>query len=77
MVIALRDNYETPSHDLQPQPAGRGPPGSATDAVADVGGLVLVPLRPTVSRRLVLTGPANRPWHPAVNALVESIAGKK
>jgi len=35
--------------------------------------LVLVPLRPTHQRRLVLTGPANTPWHPALTALTESI----
>jgi DNA-binding transcriptional LysR family regulator len=35
-------------------------------------GLVLVPLRPAARRRLVLSGPATRPWHPAVSALVES-----
>ncbi|TGB02100.1 LysR family transcriptional regulator [Streptomyces sp. MZ04] len=34
--------------------------------------LVLLPLRPHVSRRLVLTGPHARPWHPAVRALAES-----
>lgn len=33
-------------------------------------GLVLVPLRQRVTRRLVLTGPADRPWHPAVAALL-------
>ncbi|MFF4955322.1 LysR family transcriptional regulator [Streptomyces chattanoogensis] len=37
--------------------------------------LVLLPLEPGTSRRLVLTGPAARPWHPAVRALVESAAG--
>ncbi|MEV0324543.1 LysR family transcriptional regulator [Streptomyces sp. NPDC050658] len=36
--------------------------------------LVLAPLRPEVSRRLVLTGPDDRPWHPAVRALAESAA---
>jgi hypothetical protein len=35
-------------------------------------GLVLVPLRPTASRRLALTGPAGRPWHPALTALIAS-----
>ncbi|MEV8022111.1 LysR substrate-binding domain-containing protein [Streptomyces sp. NPDC086554] len=34
--------------------------------------LVLLPLRPHVSRRLVLTGPHARPWHPAVRALAKS-----
>jgi DNA-binding transcriptional LysR family regulator len=37
-------------------------------------GLVLVPLRPTHQRRLVLTGPADNPWHPAVTALTRSLA---
>lgn len=36
-------------------------------------GLVLVPVRPAVRRRLVLTGPASRPWHPAVAALVRAV----
>lgn len=36
--------------------------------------LVLLPLRPHVARRLVLTGPHARPWHPAVRALAESAA---
>ncbi|GAA4602722.1 LysR family transcriptional regulator [Actinoallomurus liliacearum] len=35
-----------------------------------VPGLVMVPVRPSISRRLVLTGPVDRPWHPAVTALV-------
>jgi hypothetical protein len=35
-------------------------------------GLVLVPLRPTASRRLTLTGPVGRPWHPALAALIGS-----
>ncbi|RKT53140.1 LysR family transcriptional regulator [Saccharothrix australiensis] len=37
-------------------------------------GLVLVPLRPVVARRLVLGGPPDREWHPAVTALVASVA---
>ena len=36
--------------------------------------LVLVALRPTHQRRLVLTGPTDTPWHPALTALAESIA---
>jgi DNA-binding transcriptional LysR family regulator len=36
--------------------------------------LVLVPLRQRVTRRLVLTGPPGRPWHPAVIALVNAVA---
>ncbi|RZQ59342.1 LysR family transcriptional regulator [Amycolatopsis suaedae] len=36
-------------------------------------GLVLVPLRQRLHRRLILTGPLDRPWHPAVTALVESV----
>ncbi|MET1075978.1 MAG: LysR family transcriptional regulator [Umezawaea sp.] len=36
-------------------------------------GLVLVPLRHRVARRLVLSGPASREWHPAVTALVDSV----
>ncbi|MGW4487578.1 LysR family transcriptional regulator [Amycolatopsis sp. NPDC004368] len=31
--------------------------------------LTLVPLRPRLARRIVLTGPATRPWHPSVVAL--------
>ncbi|WP_202638222.1 LysR family transcriptional regulator [Bailinhaonella thermotolerans] len=34
--------------------------------------LVLVPLRQRVSRRLVLDGPANRPWHPVVSELLQT-----
>ncbi|MBK1788419.1 LysR family transcriptional regulator [Prauserella cavernicola] len=33
-------------------------------------GLVLVPLRERVTRRLVLTGPHHQPWQPATTALV-------
>lgn len=33
-------------------------------------GLVLVPLAQRLTRRLVLTGPLHRPWHPAVAALL-------
>ncbi|WNV86950.1 LysR family transcriptional regulator [Umezawaea sp. Da 62-37] len=36
-------------------------------------GLVLVPLRDQVVRRLVLSGPPTREWHPAVTALVDSV----
>ncbi|NUT47182.1 MAG: LysR family transcriptional regulator, partial [Saccharothrix sp.] len=38
-------------------------------------GLVLVPLRPKVVRRLVVSGPPGREWHPAVTALVGSLPG--
>ncbi|KJK56320.1 LysR substrate-binding domain-containing protein [Saccharothrix sp. ST-888] len=38
-------------------------------------GCVLIPLRPRVHRRLVLTGPADRPRHPAVAALVATAGG--
>lgn len=31
--------------------------------------LTLVPLRPRLARRLVLTGPSSRPWHPNVVAI--------
>ena len=37
--------------------------------------LVLLPLTPQTSRRLVLTGPRARPWHPALRTLAESAAG--
>ncbi len=37
--------------------------------------LVLLPLEPQTSRRLVLTGPQSHPWHPAVRTLAESAAG--
>ncbi|MEU7525617.1 LysR family transcriptional regulator [Saccharothrix sp. NPDC042600] len=36
-------------------------------------GLVLVPLRRRVVRRLVISGPPGREWHPAVKALVGSV----
>jgi DNA-binding transcriptional LysR family regulator len=36
------------------------------------GDLILVPLRRRAHRRLVLTGPASRPWLPTVSALVEA-----
>lgn len=36
--------------------------------------LVLLPLKPEMSRDLVLTGPHTRPWHPAVRTLAESAA---
>ncbi|MGW3312917.1 LysR family transcriptional regulator [Streptomyces sp. NPDC001073] len=36
--------------------------------------LALVPLRPLLERRLVLTGPATRPWHPSVTALIAASA---
>ncbi|GAU66901.1 transcriptional regulator [Streptomyces sp. NBRC 110611] len=38
--------------------------------------LVLVPLEPRTSRRLVLTGPPARPWHPAIRTLAESAVGR-
>ncbi|WP_405640245.1 LysR family transcriptional regulator [Streptomyces uncialis] len=31
--------------------------------------LILTPLQPRLERRLVLTGPSNRPWHPHVTAI--------
>ncbi|WP_409238572.1 LysR family transcriptional regulator [Streptomyces sp. PA5.6] len=37
--------------------------------------LVLVPVSPRVSRKLVLSGPRGRAWHPAVRALAESAVG--
>ncbi|MGH4029043.1 LysR family transcriptional regulator [Actinomycetota bacterium Odt1-20B] len=37
--------------------------------------LVLLPVRPQTSRRLVLSGPPERPWHPAVRTLAESAVG--
>ncbi|WP_336048198.1 LysR family transcriptional regulator [Streptomyces sp. CA2R101] len=37
--------------------------------------LVLLPLEPRTSRRLVLTGPHARPWHPAIRGLAESAVG--
>lgn len=37
--------------------------------------LILLPLEPQTARRLVLTGPHVRPWHPAVRTLAESAAG--
>ncbi|MFJ2188783.1 LysR family transcriptional regulator [Kitasatospora sp. NPDC087861] len=37
-------------------------------------GTVLVPLRPTVHRRLLLSGPPKRPWGPAVQTLMASAA---
>ncbi|MEW2576769.1 LysR family transcriptional regulator [Streptomyces syringium] len=38
--------------------------------------LTLLPLTPRTSRRLVLTGPHARPWHPAVRTLAESAADR-
>ncbi|WP_369182740.1 LysR family transcriptional regulator [Streptomyces sp. Y1] len=35
---------------------------------------VLVPIRPAVHRTLTLTGPANRPWSPAVAGLLATVA---
>ncbi|MFD5829468.1 LysR substrate-binding domain-containing protein [Lentzea sp. NPDC060358] len=35
--------------------------------------LVMLPLRERVVRRLVLSGPAGREWHPAVTSLVDSV----
>ncbi|MGJ9373274.1 LysR family transcriptional regulator [Nesterenkonia sp. CF4.4] len=35
--------------------------------------LVMVDLDPSLERRLVLTGPANRPWHPPVSRMLELI----
>lgn len=40
-----------------------------------VPGLALVPLRPRVVRKLVMSGPPGREWHPAVRALVDSLPG--
>ncbi|MGW6159873.1 LysR family transcriptional regulator substrate-binding protein, partial [Streptomyces sp. NPDC055144] len=34
--------------------------------------LTLLPLHPQTSRRLVLTGPRGRPWHPAIRTLTDS-----
>jgi DNA-binding transcriptional LysR family regulator len=39
--------------------------------------LALVALRRTHRRRLVLTGAQDRPWHPAVTALVESVQARE
>ncbi|MFF1378001.1 LysR family transcriptional regulator [Streptomyces sp. NPDC058308] len=38
--------------------------------------LVLLPVTPRISRRLVLSGPRSRPWHPAVRPLAESAADR-
>ncbi|MEV0258468.1 LysR substrate-binding domain-containing protein [Streptomyces sp. NPDC050732] len=38
--------------------------------------LVLLPVEPRAARRLVLSGPRGRPWHPAVGALAESAAAR-
>ncbi|MGC0417763.1 LysR family transcriptional regulator [Embleya sp. AB8] len=35
-------------------------------------GVVLVPLKPSVHRRLTLSGPPSRPWPPTVRALLDS-----
>lgn len=42
-------------------------PSLAASMLSDT--LTLVPLRPRLERRLVLTGPTGRPWHPSVVAL--------
>ncbi|MFJ6671763.1 LysR family transcriptional regulator [Actinosynnema sp. NPDC091369] len=39
-------------------------------------GLTLVPVRPRVVRRLVVSGPPGREWHPAVAALIDSVADR-
>ncbi|MDX2812673.1 LysR substrate-binding domain-containing protein [Streptomyces sp. PA03-5A] len=39
------------------------------------GGLTLVPVLPRVERRLLLTGPATRPWHPHVTAIRDLCQG--
>lgn len=36
--------------------------------------LVLLPLKPEMSRHLVLTGPHARPWHPGIRTLAQSAA---
>ncbi|MFJ8621350.1 LysR family transcriptional regulator [Kitasatospora sp. NPDC093550] len=38
-------------------------------------GCVLIPIRPSVHRTLTLTGPAGRPWSPAVSGLLAGVAG--
>ncbi|MEU6822075.1 LysR family transcriptional regulator [Streptomyces atriruber] len=38
--------------------------------------LVLLPVEPQTARRLVLSGPRDRPWHPAVRPLAESAAAR-
>lgn len=42
-------------------------PSLAATMLSDA--LTLVPLRPYLERRLVLTGPTTRPWHPSVVAI--------
>ncbi|MFD4605161.1 LysR family transcriptional regulator [Streptomyces sp. NPDC058464] len=42
-------------------------PSLAASMLSDT--LTLVPLRPRLERRLVLTGPTGRPWHPNVTAV--------
>ncbi|MEV6590646.1 LysR family transcriptional regulator [Streptomyces acidicola] len=42
-------------------------PSLAASMLSDT--LTLVPLRPRLERRLVLTGPTTRPWHPNVTAI--------
>jgi len=42
-------------------------PALAASMLSDT--LTLVPLRPRLERRLVLTGPTARPWHPSVLAI--------
>lgn len=39
-----------------------------------VPGLVMVPLDREITRRLVLTGPPEQPWHPAATAIVDAMA---
>ncbi|ROO50973.1 DNA-binding transcriptional LysR family regulator [Micromonospora sp. Llam0] len=45
-------------------------PGLADGMQGD--GVLMVPLTVTLQRTLVLSGPQNRPWHPAASALVTS-----
>ncbi|MBO0850698.1 MAG: LysR family transcriptional regulator [Pseudonocardia sp.] len=50
-------------------------PGLATGMQGS--GLALVPVRPALTRTLVLTGPLHRPWHPAARALVAAAANSQ
>jgi DNA-binding transcriptional LysR family regulator len=40
-------------------------------------GLVLVPLAQRVTRKLVLTGPRHRPWHPTVATLLAALESRR
>ncbi|WP_052488894.1 LysR family transcriptional regulator substrate-binding protein [Streptomyces sp. 150FB] len=55
------------------QMRGRAIPARTDMPMPARADLVLVPVEPHHSRRLMLCGPDDRPWSPAVRALVDSV----